>query len=352
MLEGWTGMQTDARRYALILLVVAVLGLTACGGGDDEPTATATAEPTPPALSDLVERYKTSIVDIAVTGPDGDGGGTGVVWETPNQVLTNAHVVLGAATIKVNDPVTKGKQYPAVVVALSPCDDVALLRVDRAEGLAPARFGDSKQLAAGSPVVAIGFPATSAASGTGTGLVVTEGIVSRLGTSFPDSGQKDLIQHTAPINPGNSGGPLLNRMGEVVGLNSYTIRGRQAENYAISSAEALFVANRLKAGKNVDYIGLSVVTNDEDLAYEYDLPYIDGLAVLATSAGSPATKAKPYPIEAGDTVAYIGGQFIDNVGTYCDVLRSHKPGDVVEVQIGAYNTSDKAALFRTEVTIE
>ncbi|MFN8584247.1 MAG: trypsin-like peptidase domain-containing protein [Dehalococcoidia bacterium] len=346
-------MQTNTRRYALILLVVALLGLAACGGGGDaKPTVTATPEPTPPALSDLVEQYKTSIVDIATTGPDGSGGGTGIVWETPTQVLTNAHVVLGAVTIKVNDPVTKGKQYPAVVVALSPCDDVALLRVDRAEGLTPARFGDSKKLTVGSPVVAVGFPATTATSGSGSGLVVTEGIVSRLATSFADSGQKDLVQHTAPINPGNSGGPLLNRMGEVIGLNSYSIRGRQAENYAISSAEALFVANKLKAGKNVDYIGLRVVTNDEDLAYEYDLPYIDGLAVLATSAGSPATKAKPYAIEAGDTVAYIDGQFIDNVGTYCDVLRSHKPGDTVEVQIGAYNTQNKAALFRTSVTIE
>lgn len=345
-------MQAHARRYSLILLVVTLLSLASCGGSNEDEKPTPTPEPTPPPLSALVDQYKTSIVDIAVTGPDGDGGGTGIVWETPNQVLTNAHVVLGAATIKVNDPVTKGKQYPAVVVALSPCDDVALLRVDRAEGLTPARFGDSKKLTVGNPVVAIGFPATTATSGTGSGLVVTEGIVSRLGTSFPDSGQKDLIQHTAPINPGNSGGPLLNRMGEVIGLNSYSIRGRQAENYAISTAEALFIANRLKSGKNVDYIGLRVVTNDEDLAYEYDLPYIDGLAVLATSAGSPATKAKPYAIEAGDTVAYIDGQFIDNVGTYCDVLRSHKPGDTVEVQIGAYNTQNKAALFRTEVTIE
>ncbi|MGE0133514.1 MAG: S1C family serine protease [Dehalococcoidia bacterium] len=343
---------TQTRRYALVLLIVSILGLAACGGGSEEEQPTATPEPTPPALSDLVEQYKTSIVDIVTTGPNGNGGGTGIVWESPTQVLTNSHVVLGAATIKVNDPVTKGKQYPAVVVALSPCDDVALLRVDRAEGLTPARFGDSKTLTTGSPVIAVGFPATTAASDTGTGLVVTEGIVSRLGTSFPDSGQKDLIQHTAPINPGNSGGPLLNRMGEVVGLNSYSIRGRQAENYAISSAEALFVANKLKAGKNVDYIGLSVTTNDEDLAYDLDLPFIDGLAVLATSAGSPATKADPYSIEAGDTIAYIDGQFIENVGTYCDVLRSHKPGDVVEVQIGAYNTSNDAALFRTEVTIE
>lgn len=346
-------MNASLLKFSRLLMLSAAIAISACGGsGSDDEKATATPAPTQPALSDLLRDFQSSVVDIATTGPDGNGGGTGVVWENGQQVLTNAHVVLGAATIKVNDPVTKGKQYPAVVVALSPCDDVALLRVDRAEGLKPARFGDSKKLVSGTPVVAIGFPATSASSGSGSGLVITEGIVSRLGTSFPDSGQKDLIQHTAPINPGNSGGPLLNRDGEVVGLNSYTVRGAQAENYAISSAEAVFIANRLKAGKNVDFIGLRVVTNDEDLAYDYDLPYIDGLAVLATSAGSPATKAKPYAIETGDTVAYIDGQFIDNVGTYCDVLRSHKSGDTIEVRIGAYNQDNKAALFRTEVTIE
>ena len=291
-------------------------------------------------------------MQIVTSGADGDGGGTGIVWENGTQVLTNAHVVMGAATIKVNDPLVKGKQYSAVVVALSACDDIALLRVDRAEGLKPARIGDSKHVQTGTGVIAVGFPGTYAASATGTSLVVTEGIVSRTGASFADSGQKDLLQHTAPINPGNSGGPLLNKFGEVVGINSYTIRGAQAENYAITSAEAIFIAEKLKSGKNVDYIGLRVVTNDEDLAYEEDLPYVDGLAVLATSAGSPATKAKPYPIKSGYTIGFIDGKFIENVGTYCDILRSHKSGDTVQIQFGSYDSADKPALFKTEVTIE
>jgi 2-alkenal reductase len=182
--------------------------------------------------------------------------------------------------------------------------------------------------------------------------VVTEGIVSRTGASFVDSGQNDLIQHTAPINPGNSGGPLLNRQGEVIGLNSYTIRGAQAENYAISTSEATFVAEKLKAGKNLDYLGINVVTNSEDLADSEDLPFTDGLAVLSTSAGSPATKAAPYSIEPGYTIGFIDGQFIENVGTYCDVLRSHKAGDTVSVEFGAWDSDDTAQIYETEITIE
>jgi S1-C subfamily serine protease len=252
----------------------------------------------------------------------------------------------------VKDPVDAGKVYSAVVVGLSACDDVALLRVEREEHLTPARFGDSKQVTTGRPVVALGFPGTYASSSSGSGLVVTEGIVSRTGASFVDSGQSDLIQHTAPINPGNSGGPLLNRQGEVIGLNSYTIRGAQAENYAISTSEATFVAEKLKAGKNLDYLGINVVTNSEALADSEDLPFTDGLAVLSTSAGSPATKAAPYSIEPGYTIGFIDGQFIENVGTYCDVLRSHKAGDTVSVEFGAWDSDDTAQIYETEITIE
>jgi S1-C subfamily serine protease len=333
--------------------VAVVMGVIACGGssgGDNDSTATPV--PTEPSLDQLLNDYKTSVVDIEVTGADGAGGGTGIVWEDSHQVLTNAHVVLGAATIKVKDPVEQGKEYSAVVVGLSACDDVALLRVERAENLTPARFGDSKQATAGTPVIAMGFPGTYASSETGSSLVVTEGIVSRTGATFADSGQKDLIQHTAPINPGNSGGPLLNKQGEVIGLNSYTIRGAQAENYAISTSEATYVADKLKEGKNLDYLGINVVTNNEDLAESQDLPFTDGLAVLSTSAGSPATKAAPYTIEPGYTIGFIDGQFIQDVGTYCDVLRSHKPGDTVSVEFGAWDSDNTAQIFETELTIE
>lgn len=338
-------LQRTLMPAALLLM----LSLAACGGSDPaEPTPT--PEPTEAPLGSLLDEYKTTVVEILTSGANGEGGGTGFAWENGQQVLTNAHVVIGAATIKVKDPADPAQQYPAVVVALSACDDVALLRVERAD-LKPARVGDSSQLQAGIPVVAIGFPGTVGES-AGSALVVTEGIVSRTGARFPDSGQADLIQHTAPINPGNSGGPLLNKQGEVIGINSYTVRGAQAENYAISMREALFVAEKLKTGKNLDYLGIEVVTNNEDLAYDYDLPFIDGLAILSTSAGSPATKAAPYALESGYTVGHIDGKFIEDVGTYCDVLRSHKSGDTIRLTFGAWNDTDEADIYETEVTLE
>jgi hypothetical protein len=95
-----------------------------------------------------------------------------------------------------------------------------------------------------------------------------------------------------------------------------------------------------------------VVTNNDDLAFDYDLPFVDGLAILSTSAGSPATKAAPYALETGYTVGYIDGQFIEDVGTYCDVLRSHKSGDTVRLTFGAWYENVEADIFDTEVTIE
>ncbi len=345
------------RRFFGLVAVVPLLA--ACGGGgDDDPTATATGAATQatsgaaktPTLQEIVDANKSSIVEIITSYSDGDGGGTGIVWENDRQILTNAHVVIGAVTIKVADPNEKGRTYPAKVVALSACDDVALLSVERG-GFKPVTIGDSGKVEGGTPVVAVGFPGTAGKSG-GSGLVVTEGIASRTKASFPDSGQNDLIQHTSPINPGNSGGPLFNRQGEVIGLNAYTIRGSQAENYAIAMNEALFVANKLKSGKNLDYVGLNVVTNNSALARDEGLPYIDGLAIVSVAPGSAATKTKPYALKAGYTVGFIDGKFIQDVGTYCDVLRSHKSGDTVQFSFGAFNNNGDSELFDAELVIE
>jgi serine protease Do len=338
----------------LILTALAIPFGLACGGGDDddssEPTATSPTNVQPPTLQQIVDANKQSIVEIITSSAEGDGGGTGIVWENDKQIITNAHVVIGAATIKVADPADKGKTYPAKVIALSACDDVALLSVERGN-FKPLKTGDSSKVEAGTPVVALGFPGVAGQSG-GSGLVVTEGIASRTKASFPDSGQTDLIQHTSPINPGNSGGPLFNRQGEVIGLNAYTIRGAQAENYAIAINEALFVANKLKAGKNLDYVGLNVVTNSRALAEQEGLPYIDGLAIVSVAPGSAATKTKPYALEAGYTVGFIDGKFIQDVGTYCDVLRSHKSGDTVKIRFGAFDTNGDPDLYDSELTIE
>lgn len=353
------------RRVLLILLaMLASLALIACGGGGDDddadtPTpgddgeATATTEPTPtepPELSttEILEQNRTSVVNIMTTSPQGEGGGSGVVWEDSNHILTNAHVVIGAGAIKVADPETPNRTYPARVVALSACDDVALLEVDRG-GFTPARWGDSDSVRAGEEVVTLGFPGTLSG---GNDLVVTEGIVSRANATYEFEGFDDLIQHTAPINPGNSGGPIFNTRGEVIGLNTFTAIGRQSENYAITSNQVLYIAEQLADGEHLDYIGLALTRNYEDLAYAWDLAYIDGLVVTGVDPGSPAAAADPFPFVWGDLVFSVNDTPVYTVGDFCDIIRSRKAGDTIEVRVGNWDSNDEPySNFRTQVVL-
>jgi len=303
------------------------------GGGDDDkksPTAEATAAPTQAkdlSPQEIVTAMNLSVVHIKATYPEGTGGGSGIVWEDATHILTNAHVVTGAGSIKVVDP-KDGKLISAKVVAQSPCDDVALLEVDRGN-FTPAKTGDSGKLSAGEAVVALGFPGTVTDQGSDK-LTITRGIVSKVSDSV--DGYNDLIQTDAAINPGNSGGPLVNSRGEVVGMNTLSARTKQEQNYAISINEAKFVADKLRAGKNLNWIGARIEPNYRGLASELGikLAYTDGLLVTGIDTGSPAAKAG---LGYSDLIYTVDSVSVPTVGAFCDVLRSRKVGDKIRIDI-------------------
>ncbi len=325
-----------ARRLSLTLLAGLLTFAGACGGDDDDPgkdstptrqSEERTAEPKNLTPQQIVELLTPSVVNIVATYPSGSGGGSGIVWEDNRHILTNAHVVLGSGSIKVIDPKDR-REIPARVVALSPCDDVALLEVDRGN-FEPAPIGDSDKLEPGEEVVALGYPATYTDQGS-TKLVVTRGIVSKVNDSL--DGKNDLIQTDAAINPGNSGGPLVNARGEVVGVNTLTFLGQQSQNYAIAINEAKFVADKLKSGKNITYIGARIRENYAGLAQELGikLAYTDGLLITGIDTGSPAAEAG---LGYSDLIYYADNVWVESIGDFCDVLRSRKPGDTVRLDI-------------------
>ncbi|MFG2992832.1 S1C family serine protease [Streptomyces sp. NPDC048257] len=196
-------------------------------------------------VSGVAEQVSPSVVRIDVRTGSGQGTGSGIVVTADGEIVTNNHVVSGAAEIQVT--MSDGKKYPAKIVGTDPDKDLALIKLEGASGLKPAKLGDSGGVKVGDEVVAIGSPDGL----TGT---VTSGIVSALNREVkvpkseqqsPQNRQQDedgwpfsfggrqfngdtgsdttsykALQTDASLNPGNSGGALVNMNGEIVGMPS------------------------------------------------------------------------------------------------------------------------------------
>ncbi len=187
------------------------------------PTATHTHTPTPtptpvPAanlsVADIVDVARPSVVRMV----SGDGGGTGFVIDADGYILTNEHVVEGETRVSV--VFHDGARLWAQVVSADAGRDIALLKVDTSRNLSPLSF--AARVREGEGVIALGFPLD-----LGESMSVTRGIVSAIRTI----GGVEHVQTDAAINPGNSGGPLLNDLGEVVGMNTFIRREIEGREY-------------------------------------------------------------------------------------------------------------------------
>ncbi len=195
----------------------------------------------------IYDRAILSAVSIqASTGRGYGSAGSGVVLTEDGYIITNAHVVAGAreVTVMFHD----NRTLPASLVGFHAVEDLAVLKVE-ASGLTPAQFGDSSVLRIGEPVAALG-------DSLGYRATFTDGIVSSLDREVEVEGvTMSLIQTTAAINYGNSGGPLLNRYGQVVGINTIKIvtedGSAEGLGFAIPSRRVKYVADHLIAGEEI-----------------------------------------------------------------------------------------------------
>ena len=237
------------------------------------------------------------------------GQGSGVVIDRDGLILTNAHVVERVDTVTVTLP--EGEQRDGDVVGTDPVTDLALVRLKRGAQPAPAPLGDSEKLDVGDWAIALGTP-------YGLERTVTLGIVSSLHRNISSLGfsdkRLDLIQTDAAINPGNSGGPLVNALGEVIGINTLVRSGPGAGlGFAIPINLARRVADQLVADGHVvhPYLGIQLVPLTARIAREHNddpnallqLPERAGALVQTVLPDSPAQTAG---LRRGDVVIAAG----------------------------------------------
>lgn len=255
------------------------------------------------------------------------GSGSGIILTPDGYVLTNSHVVHGAARLEVG--LSDGRIVPARVVGQDVATDLAVIRAE-ASGLPAAALGNSERLRVGQLVIAIGNP-------LGFEATVTAGVVSAVGRSLrSETGRliENIIQTDAALNPGNSGGPLVDSHGRVVGVNTAIIQGAQGLCFAIPSNTATWVAGQLITTGKVRrvYLGLTGQMVPLPRAQVLALKLQGSTAVLVREvvAGSPAACAGIRP---HDLVLTLDGH---RIGTLDDVhrrLTGLSAGQKITVQV-------------------
>src|SRR5215207_6621864 len=276
----------------------------------------------------------------------GEATGSGFVTDGEGTIITNAHVIDGAAKVTVQ--FADKRSVPARIVGKDLSTDLAVLRVDpKGLDLHPLTLGDSSKAQVGDPTIAIGNP-------FGLERTLTTGVISATSRRIQAPNGFEIagvLQTDAAINPGNSGGPLLDARGRVIGVNSQIQTGSQGGgNVGIGFAVPINTAKRVvpqleKSGK-VDrgYLGIETLTVDASLK-DLNLPADAGALVQSVAPGSPAAKAglRAGSIQAqvngqdvllgGDVVTKVDGKAIRTSVDLRDRIAGKKGGDLVELTV-------------------
>lgn len=277
---------------------------------------------------------------------DAQGTGSGVIMEVDGKtgyVLTNNHVAGGATDLTVT--LCDGREIKdAKLVGADPKSDVAVIKIE-AEGLIPAKWGNSDYLEKGELICAFGSPFGFVGS-------MTHGIVSALNRDrvrIIDSryAYENFIQVDAPINPGNSGGPLVNLRGEVVGINT-AIASRTGAfsgiGLAIPANQAKFVYEQIKEkGKVVrGWLGVEIsnVADAKDEARSWGYEGTTGVMVKMVQKNAPAREK----LEPGDVIVALGGTKIDNMSELRNLIAATPPGTELAVELVRAGTKQQVTV--------
>ena len=252
--------------------------------------------------------------------------GSGFIISSDGYILTNAHVVNGAAHVTVK--LTDRREFPAKVIGMDKRSDVALLKI-AAHGLPAVRFGDPSKIKPGQWVVAIGSP-------FGFDNTVTAGVISATARALPgEDNYVPFIQTDAAVNPGNSGGPLFNMQGQVIGINSQIYSrtgGFMGMSFAIPINIALNVKDQLLKFGTVrrSRIGVEVQDVNQPLAESFGLGIPHGALISGVDPKGPAKLAGLRP---GDVITSVNGRRIDRSIDLTTIIAELPPGSIAHLGI-------------------
>jgi S1-C subfamily serine protease len=364
--------QLSARQILFLSLASALIavGLMACvgsfGGGNfawqsRETANVASAENTPQGITEpsavsdeqnSIEVYRTLSPGVAfITSTvqqqdyfgvqEGKGTGSGSVIDAQGHILTNYHVVEGAAKLTVS--LGGDKVYPAKMVGGDPDTDLAVIQIEvPKEGLTVIPMGDSDKLAVGQKVLAIGNP-------FGLDRTLTTGVISGLQRPIRAENDRPIegaIQTDASINPGNSGGPLLDKYGRMIGINSQILTGGGRGSVGVGFAIPVSIAKRvvpqlLQFGEvRRPKLGASLASV-EQLSGQVKLPVESGLLVRGVLGGGAAANAgirglaqtADGEVVLGDIITSVDGEKMSSLDDLYRYLDKKQIGDSVQVSV-------------------
>ncbi|WP_448572938.1 HhoA/HhoB/HtrA family serine endopeptidase [Trichothermofontia sp.] len=288
----------------------------------------------PEALNDpLLRRFFGNMLP-----PSGErverGTGSGFILSADGRLITNAHVVDGAKTVRVS--LKDGRQFEGRVIGTDPVTDIAVIRIDARE-LPVAPLGRSDNLAPGQWAIAIGNP-------LGLDSTVTAGIISAIGRSSSQVGipekRVSFIQTDAAINPGNSGGPLLNDRGEVIGINTAIRANAQGLGFAIPIETAERIAEQLFNKGRVEhpFLGIQMVDLTPELRKELNkdgdlgvtIGQDRGVLIVQVLTPSPAAQAG---LRAGDIIQRLEGNPVASAAEVQAIVEGSRVGSTLLVEV-------------------
>jgi len=254
------------------------------------------------------------------------GLGSGFIFNADGLVVTNHHVIEGAdeITVKLHDD----SKHTATVIGHDAKTDLALLSIEVDEPLSFLSFGNSDQARVGDWVIAVGNP-------FGFSETFTVGIISARGRDIQSGPYDDFIQIDASINKGNSGGPLLNRQGEVIGINTAIYSptgGNVGIGFALPSAIAIPVIEQLREHGSVErgWLGVQIQSVTDEIADSLGMDNSEGALVIEILPDTPAEKSD---ILAGDVIIAVNGKTVTNAKKLSRMIADAKAGDTAQLTV-------------------